>query len=223
MYFSLFVLSCLVTLFAIKYGDVYTNLILRVLRFGFLSMYFISLTKNHNVTYWIILASSMAASIFLIYNSSSVYAAVSICIARLALIHMISLGIRKEHISWKMFVFLVFLSIIIGAVVLSLYYNNSAFFYAVLIASFLLIIAFSLSFLRLLNTSKKGNLNIFIAICLFIVSDTIFGARRIIGVSASFLIIGSILYNTAYFLITQAMIKKDKGILVPNKNYHDAS
>lgn len=204
-------LSCLLTLFAIKYGDVYINLTLRILRFGFLLLYFVSLTKNHNVAYWVISVSSLLASLLLVYNSSSVYAIVSVCITRLAFIHVASLGIEKEHISRKSFTFLFLMSVVIGAVVLSLYYNNSALFYTILIASFLLSIAFSLSFLRLLNTSKKGNLEFFIAICLFIISDAIFGVRRIIGVNATFLIVGSMFYNTAFFLITQAMVKKEKG------------
>lgn len=208
VYLFLFAITCILTLFAIKYGNLYLNLFLRILRFSFLLLYYISLTEKVNVTYLGILGSFLGTSILLVYNSSSTYAMLAVCVTRLLLIRMLISSKTTKKISLKSFRFLLILFVATGVVILSLYYDNSVFFYISILATFLLIVTLYISFVNLLNTTKKGNLEFFIAISLFVISDMIFGAKRIIGVSASFLIMASILYNIAYFLITNAVLKK---------------
>lgn len=209
VYLLLFTLTCFFTLFAIKYGNIYINISLRILRFSFLLLYYISLAKKTNTMFVGVLVSFLATSILLAYNSSSVYAMLMVCITRLLFIRMLVSDIGSKRINLKSLKFLLFIFVIIGIVIMSLYYSNSAFFYISILATLLLIISLALSFLNILNTKKRGNLEFFVAIALFVISDMIFGVKRIIGVSAWFLIMASILYNVAYFLIAKSVLKRE--------------
>lgn len=130
------------------------------------------------------------------------------CVTRILFLKTVTSNVKLKNINWNSFIGITILFIIIGFVIGSLYYNNTPFFYIAITATFLLIIILSISFLTLLSSIKKGNLEFFIAISLFVISDTIFGIQRLMEVSATFLIIASIFYNIAYFLITQSEIKR---------------
>lgn len=212
IYLFLFVLFCLATLFAIKLGDFYLNIFVRCARYLFLFLYYKSLVKKANYLLVSIIVLFFIASLFFVFNSSSLYGLVSICISRVVLIILIVSNIKLRGVSWNLAIKIFVLFTVIGSVILSLYYNNSPFFYLTVVSVIFLIILLALSFLNLLDTSLKGNLEFFSAISLFVISDTIFGVQRLTHVAIPFLVAASIFYNLAYFFIVKSEIKR-QGLL----------
>lgn len=210
IYLILFVLFCVITLFTIKYSNFYVNIFVRSLRYLFLFLYYSSLVKKKHPLIVSVICVFFLASAFLSFNSSSITGLLLICLSRILLARYVIINVKFKNINWGTFSLITCLFIIVGLLVLSLYYNNSPVFYVTVISVILLIVLLSVSFLSLLNSTKKWNLKFFSAISLFVISDAIFGVQRLSEVSVAFLIMASMFYNLAYYLIVNSDVEKQK-------------
>lgn len=212
IYLFLFVLFCVAALFTIKLGDFYISVFVKSLRYLFLLLYYLSLVKKANPLIVSVIVIFGFISLFLSYNVSSIVGLLLICLSRAVLIKLALMNIKGKNINWKLFTVVTLLFIMVGFLVLSLYYKNSPIFYVTILSIILLVFLLSISFLNILSNTKRWNLRFFSAISLFVISDAIFGIQRLTEISKTFLLISSIFYNISYFLIIQSDIERQRFI-----------
>lgn len=207
----LFFLFCFASFYAVNIGSKSLNLVLSFLKFGVLTLYYFLSTKKTNSSFVVIVALFFTTGMFLNYKSLTIYGFITILLSRIALIKLSLKTLDVKHITSFSFIAGSIILTSIGVLIFSLYLNNSTFFYLSLSAMILLIALIIIAFLNLLATTKKGNLAFFMAISLFVISDTIFGTQQLNHISSVFLIIASAFYNIAYFLLVQHQIEKQNS------------
>lgn len=212
IYLFLFVIFCILALFTIKLDNFFVNLLVRSLRYLFILLYYLSLVKKPNTFILLFILFFFVAGGFLTHSPSNIYGLLLICASRVVLIKIAISDVNINNVNWKSFVFVSLLFVVIGFLILSLYYNNSPVFYITVFSIVSLVALLSISYLNLLNTTKKWNLRFFSAISLFVLSDTIFGIQRLTKIDPTFLLIASVFYLLAYFLIIQSDIEKQRFI-----------
>lgn len=190
----------------------YFTLVSITIKYAALIFYYASVAKKYDFYLILTLVLFYVSSVFFTYNPASIYGILILILCRILLIKMVLSYLKIKNINWRYFVYVFLLLVVIAMLISSLYYNGSVFFYLSLVVSSLLIIILTLSFLGVLNSTKKGALEFFIAIFLFVVSDMIFGAKRVTGINTSFIILASLFYNIAYYLITKSVLKRDADI-----------
>lgn len=211
-YLTVFILSCLFTFYTIGTNNINNTLILLSVKYLFLILYYTSSVRKNN--YYLIagLVLFYIASVFFTFHPASIYGIIILSFARLSLIQLPTSSLKFRSINWDVFLTVCILFLVISFVIFSFYPMNTVFFYVSLIATFFLILLLSFSFLSLLKTLKRGNILFFIAIALFIISDAISGTQRYLEVSTSLIIMASVLYNIAYFLLVKSDIEKQESL-----------
>lgn len=213
IYLFLFVIACLLNLYAIKSSSIYLNVFLRFTRLLFLVLFYNASVEKMNKTFIIVLLVYLISSVFFTFNPTSLYGVLALAFTRIGLLKIALSNNIKRNFDKRLFIIVTVLFVGLGLLVLYLYYNNSAFFYYSFFATLLLIVLASVSFLNLISIQKPSNLYFFIAVALFIISDTIFGIQKMTKISTDFLILASVLYNVSYYLICYSeVVKHDKEL-----------
>lgn len=198
--------------YTISANQVNSTLILLTVKYLFLILYYVTSAKKKNYYLIASLVIFYVASIFFTFNPSSVYGISFICLARLSLVQLPTSNLNFRNINWDVFITISILFLVLGFIILSFYPSDTMFFYVSLIATFFLVLLLSFSFLSLLRTLKNGNILFFMAIALFVASDAISGTQRYLEVSTLLIVMASIFYNIAYFLLVQSDIEKQRNL-----------
>lgn len=208
IFLFLFIISGLLEIYSV----VITNKILlffsRLACIFFLLFYYLNSSKKANKTFIIILGLFLVTDILSAINKDSFYKMIPLTISRIFLAKLVFSGIKK--INWRIFTMVFTTFFIVGFIIISFLYTNSNLFYTSVISTLTLITLSSFVFINLLNTEKKGNLEMFFGVFIFVISDAIFGAQKLHEINQTYTILTSISYNIGYYLICSAILIKEK-------------
>lgn len=210
IFLFLFALSCVLIPFAIKANNTSFIVFLRVIRIVFLILYYISSTKKYNYLFIISLIPFLISGVFFVYDTSSIYGMFTLILSRILLLKIVIP--KKKKIDWKLFTGTVSLFLALGGIVLSLFYSDTFLFYISATTGLVLSVLLSITFMNLLIYKRKmGSTEMFLAIFIFVISDLVFGIQKIHETNQTNMMMSSIFYNIAYFLICKSLILKEKN------------
>lgn len=210
IFLFLFALSCVLIPFAIKANNTSFIVFLRVIRIVFLILYYISSTKKYNYLFIISLIPFLISGVFFVYDTSSIYGMFTLILSRILLLKIVIP--KKKKIDWKLFTGTVSLFLALGGIVLSLFYSDTFLFYISATTGLVLSVLLSITFMNLLIYKRKmGTTEMFLAIFIFVISDLVFGIQKIHETNQTNMMMSSIFYNIAYFLICKSLILKEEN------------
>lgn len=210
IFLFLFIVSWLIELeLTISENRTYL-LIPRMTNLIFLGLYYKASVKKIKTTVILFLIALMLTGAFFSFNDYGTYAMLFFISSRAILIKL--LVSYKEKLNRKTFLSVMGLFVFSIGLILYVLYKNTLFYYLSALATILLIVLLSISFTRLLTLGRKqGNLELFIAISIFLIADALFGSQKINGTNLTYIILSATFYYVAYFLIIQFVIKKESG------------
>lgn len=173
------------------------------------AFYIITEEKKYNYGLFGFLICAMLTSVFFSFNPNSVSGMVFFSLSRLALI--IILFNFKDKLDKRHFLPVISLFTIALGAILYIIYKNTLFFYLSAVATLLLAILLSFSFIALLSvfgSKGKGSIEFFVAVCLFLITDTLFSSQKVTGINQSYIIVISSIYYVAYVFIIKSVLKK---------------
>lgn len=203
-----FVLFSFLGVWSVIDNDTYLDIAFKILRYTFLLLFYISATQKVNTLYIISLGLFTMSSAYFSSNPSSVEAIALLGFSRLPLIKILLSEMKKEY--WKTFIKV--FSLFFGALVLILFlmFKNSLFYYFSVFSGIALAVLISLSFsIMLVNNDRRGHIEMFIGMFLFVFTDAVFGIQKIGTTNYIYLLVAALLYNLANYLVTVSIIKKD--------------
>ncbi len=90
---------------------------------------------------------------------------------------------------------------------------HSVFFYLSIFTTVSLMFLLAVSFANILATGPKyGNVEMLLSVFIFVVSDSLSGAKKIEGTTTFYLMLSVLLYNSAYYFLMKSLIKHDKHL-----------
>lgn len=207
IYLTLFIISCLLESIFIYYKQEVLVLTFRVISICILFLYYLTsvnkINTNYIITVTLFLITDTLFSLERYYHSGML----PLVLSRIFLI-IITLKSVKAF-DYKQFSKIVLMfSVLAFIIFFSLNIKKDLLYISMLVALTLIILG-SLVFMNLLNSRKKGNLEMFLGVFLFIISDAIFGVQKIDESNYKLPVFTTIVYNIAYYLICKAIIKKE--------------
>lgn len=186
-------------------------LLFRILNIILISLYyFISVEKINYTFSFFLLVLLLIGGVFA-FDDYSPLAMLLVSISRVLLIG--TLCSFKQKIDKKLLIKIGIVLTVAISIIVYVLYQPTRFYYLATLATYFLIIILAMTFTRLLIFGvKKGNLELFLAAFLFLLSDAFFGSRKLSETYSIYIALSSSMYLIAYFLITQAMIKRDSTI-----------
>lgn len=190
--------------------------LLRIPSMLFLWWYYVVSVKKENSNFVFGMVFFVISSFFFTIDFSHLLGIITLLISRLFLIKIVISDLKKTDKTTAFAITALFS--VISFVIMYLFYTNTLFFYISALATISLILLASFTFSILLNSKNKSDyVTMFFGVFFFVISDAIFGVQKLnqggssseISVSAN-TIITVFLYNLGFFLITKAMINRDK-------------
>lgn len=184
-------------------------IITRTLTIVFLGLYYLSSVNKINKFFIFFLISLLPTAILFSIDDYNYLGMLAVGISRLLLI--LFLAFQKNKIDKKLLRTLLLIFSIILSFIAYASYDNSIFFYIAVLATILLSILASISFTKLLSKGiKRGNLEFFIAFFIFIISDALFGSKKLTSSDVIYTLLSSTFYLISYLLIVQGAIKMNE-------------
>lgn len=203
-----YVIACVASLFFIDVDKSITELILKIFSLLFLSFLYLNSAKKINYFYTLILMSSIVSDALLIFDEDFLKAGVLLLLLNRVLYLIIA---RKDMYKTKFKTLLTYLIpglilFIIMSYLLRPYLKELSFsIYAI---CFLNATIVGMTFFNFLNKMSKENLFFFVGIFLIITSDFLIAYNKYIDYRLYYVIIYTIMYYVARYLICYSMIKK---------------
>lgn len=196
----------------IKTNNTTYLIIPRTISLLFLGGYYFASVKKVNVYFNFVLFFIVLTGSLFALNHYTLLGLFSLFLLRLSLV--ILLFSQKEKIDKKAIFTIFLLSILIIGIIMGTMFVDTSFFYLSILTTLVLVFLLAVAFSRLLRSNKKdnGNIEMFIAISIFVVSDALSGSQKIGGTQTFYLLLSLCLYNVAYFFMMRSLIKKENAI-----------
>lgn len=203
-----------IILFMMEYLYVSENnrvhlLIPRLSIIGLIFFYYISARKRRINSYFILyLLCLFPINTLFSINDQSITAMWMIFISRALLVGLLLYNFKfDKHNLLPIFS----LFAITASILLWVHFKETSFFYLSIVITSLLVVLLTITFNRILTHGlKRGNLEAFLAMCSFLISDVFFGSEKLDRITPIYLIFGSLFYYVAYFLLTKSVLLNKK-------------
>lgn len=208
-----FAFSSIITSYV--YKKQLTNLIIfsNIFSFLLLAIYYVKSVRNSKILPIIFLLVIFFAEITFNLNYPKIIPYTSALSHRSILLFLVLKNSRK--IDTKTFWSIVFYFSVISIIILVFAYSKSVLFLITILISTISILLSSLLFTNLLKTLSKGNIELFLGISLFLISDA---TLEISGFKWEYKnSIHTIMYHISYFLLCQGIIKQQNELF--NKSF----
>lgn len=202
-----FIVFCFLGAWSTIEEDIFLDATFKTLRFTFLLLFYIASSKEISILYLISIGLFVVSSVLFSLSTYSVIAIAFLGLSRVPLVKILLVEMKNEY--WESFkvVFLLFLGFFM--LIIFLLKVNTSFFYMSVFSSLVLAVLVAMSFALFLWKENKAKYSImFIGFFLFVITDVIFGAKKIGGTNNLYILMTTLLYNIAFYLITASMIKK---------------
>lgn len=203
----LFIIASLAVAFTIIIGNKDATMYGRMVCLTSLAGYYIKSIKKVNPLFLIMLLCFLLAGALFSFKRSSIYGFLALALGRTLLLFISLRGIKIKD--KKLFLRVFFILMFFTSLVLFLVYKNTFSFYVIAYIALITIILISVLFIKLLKTTKRGNLELLSAIVLFLVFDAIFAIQKVQFPYKLNIVLVSLVYNFSYYLICLSMIKDD--------------
>lgn len=176
-----------------------------------LVLYYINSVKKTNKLVIILFVIFLITGFFFSKNDYNYLGMLGVSVSRIWMI--VILCSFKEKLDKKLLSLILIVCSLIITVLVFILFKNTYFYYISAIATYFLIALLSITFTRLINFGmRKGNLEFFLAVAIFLVSDAFFGSQKLVQTHILNIIISSTSYLIAYLLITISLKKKGNCI-----------
>lgn len=203
-----YLVACLLSLFFIDVNSSIIEMIVKISALIFLSFLYLSLTKTINYFYLFVLMNSIASDTFLIFDDDFLMLGTILLLANRILYIIISRRALsdinpKNSLSYLLPSLLVF---VIIYVLLKPYLEQiSVSFLLIGISS---VIVIGLSFMNYMNNMNKKNKLFFFGMLLIVTADVLIAINKFLDYHLAYVIIYTLMYYVARYLICESMIEK---------------
>lgn len=216
LFLLLFVVACFIEFYAVANDVRDLEIFSRISRIAFLLLVYTYSVREVNRKFVFVLMSFLLSDVLFSVLSVNLYGMLGLVITRIGLINL-TLSLTKK-IEWKTFGLAMLFFTIVATVILSMFYVNTSFFYASIVTTLALIVLSSVTFMNVVKQNKKEDVLLFVASFLFIISDSVFGIQKFKLSGDFYLVMASVCYDIAFFLICMAVTfnGRKKQLLVVN-------
>lgn len=203
-----YAIACITSLFFIDVDKSINELILKIVSLLFLSFLYLNSSQKINYFYILILMSSIVSDALLIFDEDFLKAGVLLLLLNRVLYLILA---RRDMYKTKFKTLLTYLIpglilFVIMSYLLRPYLKELS--YSIFAICFLNATIVGMTFFNFLNKMSKENLFFFLGIFLIITSDFLIAYNKYIDYKLYFVIIYTITYYIARYLICYSMIKK---------------
>lgn len=208
LFLLLFGVACFVEFYAVAKDIRDLEIFSRISRIAFLLLVYTYSVREVNRKFIFTLMSFLLSDVLFSVMSVSLYGMLGLVITRIALINL-TLSLTKK-IDWRIFGLAMLFFTVVAIIILSMFYVNTAFFYASLVTTLALIVFASLTFMNMVKLNRREDILLFMVAFLFIISDSVFGIQKFKLAGDLYLVMASVFYDLAFFIICVAVTFNDK-------------